>query len=178
MTENAARASNSNTLLVLTAQIVSAYAGNAKLTQAELNDTIGAVSRALSQISAAGVEPEKKELVPAVPVKKSVTPEFIICLEDGKKLKMLKRHLMSTYNMTPAQYREKWNLPRDYPMVAPNYAATRSALAKKIGLGKASTTTAKAAPKAAAGAKPAATAGAAKKPAARRGRPAKKTTAS
>ena len=125
-------------LLELTAKIVSAYAGNAKLSATELTDTIGSVSRALAQISSAGMEPEKRELMPAVPVKKSVTPDFIICLEDGKKLRMLKRHLMSTYNMTPDQYRTKWGLPKDYPMVAPNYARTRSELAKKIGLGKSS----------------------------------------
>ena len=126
------------TLLELTAKIVSAYAGNAKLSATELTDTIGSVSRALAQISSAGIEPEKRDLMPAVPVKKSVTPDFIICLEDGKKLRMLKRHLMSTYNMTPDQYRTKWGLPKDYPMVAPNYARTRSELAKKIGLGKSS----------------------------------------
>lgn len=126
------------TLLDLTAKIVSAYAGNAKLSAAELTDSIGFVSRALIQISSANLEPEKRELAPAVPVKKSVTPDFIICLEDGKKLRMLKRHLMSTYNMTPDQYRVKWSLPKDYPMVAPNYARTRSELAKKIGLGKSS----------------------------------------
>ena len=126
------------TLLDLTTKIVSAYAGNAKLSATELTDTIASVSRALVQISSAGLEPEKHELVPAVPVKKSVTPDFIICLEDGKKLRMLKRHLMSTYNMTPDQYRAKWGLPKDYPMVAPNYARTRSELAKKIGLGKSS----------------------------------------
>lgn len=171
MSENTKHSSESHALLTLTAQIVSAYAGNAKLSPAELNDTIGAVSRALTRVSAANAEPEKKELVPAVPVKKSVTPEFIICLEDGKKLKMLKRHLMSTYNLTPAQYREKWGLPRDYPMVAPNYAATRSALAKKIGLGKAPASTAKPAAKTAS-----ANVAAAKKPA-RRGRPAKKAAA-
>ncbi|HLH11006.1 MAG TPA: MucR family transcriptional regulator [Methylovirgula sp.] len=125
-------------LLELTARIVSAYAGNAKLSATELTDTIGSVSRALTQISSAGLEPEKRELMPAVPVKKSVTPDFIICLEDGKKLRMLKRHLMSTYGMTPDQYRTKWGLPKDYPMVAPNYARTRSELAKKIGLGKSS----------------------------------------
>ena len=125
-------------LLELTAKIVSAYAGNAKLSASELTDTIGSVSRALTQISSAGLEPEKRELTPAVPVKKSVTRDFIICLEDGKKLRMLKRHLMSTYNLTPDQYRTKWGLPKDYPMVAPNYARTRSELAKKIGLGRSS----------------------------------------
>jgi len=142
------------TLLDLTAKIVSAYAGNAKLSTAELTDTIGSVCRALIQISSANIESEKREQIPAVPVKKSVTPDFIICLEDGKKLRMLKRHLMSTYGMTPDQYRVKWNLPKDYPMVAPNYARTRSDLAKKIGLGKSAR-------------KPAA-ASAAKRPAARR----------
>jgi predicted transcriptional regulator len=156
MSETTAANIDSATLLDLTARIVSAYAGNATLTPSELTDVIGSVSRALSSLSSTAVEPEPKELAPAVPVKKSVTADFIVCLEDGKKLKMLKRHLMSTYGMTPADYRAKWNLPRDYPMVAPNYAATRSQLAKKIGLGKSP-------------AKPASAA----KPAARRGRPRK-----
>jgi len=150
MSDSNSRNVDSNTLLSLTAQIVSSYAGNATLTPAELTETIASVSRALAQLSSANVEPEKKELIPAVPVKKSVTPDFIICLEDGKKLRMLKRHLMSTYGMTPADYRAKWNLPRDYPMVAPNYAATRSQLAKKIGLGKSTGKAPAAAPKAAA----------------------------
>jgi predicted transcriptional regulator len=156
MSEITAPNIDSATLLDLTARIVSAYAGNATLSPTELTDVIGSVSRALAQLSATTVEPEPKELSPAVPVKKSVTADFIVCLEDGKKLKMLKRHLMSTYGMTPAEYRTKWGLPRDYPMVAPNYAATRSQLAKKIGLGKSP-------------AKPAIPA----KPAARRGRPRK-----
>ena len=156
MSEITAPNIDSATLLDLTARIVSAYAGNATLSPTELTDVIGSVSRALAQLSATAVEPETKELAPAVPVKKSVTADFIVCLEDGKKLKMLKRHLMSTYGMTPADYRTKWNLPRDYPMVAPNYAATRSQLAKKIGLGKSP-------------AKPSIPA----KPAARRGRPRK-----
>src|ERR1700733_10251690 len=136
MSEKMAQSIDPTTLLDLTAKIVSAYAGNAKLSAAELTETIGSVSRALVQINATNLEPEKKELVPAVPVKKSVTPDFIICLEDGKKLRMLKRHLMSTYNMTPEQYKAKWDLPKDYPLVAPNYARTRSELAKKIGLGR------------------------------------------
>jgi predicted transcriptional regulator len=156
MSENTPRIIDSATLLELTARIVSAYAGNATLSPSELTDVIGSVSRALTQLNSASVEPEAKELSPAVPVKKSVTADFIICLEDGKKLKMLKRHLMSTYGMTPADYRTKWGLPRDYPMVAPNYAATRSQLAKKIGLGKSPAKAATAA-----------------KPAARRGRPRK-----
>src|ERR1700735_3667692 len=136
MSEITAPSIDSATLLDLTARIVSAYAGNAPLSPTELTDVIGSVSRALSQLSSATVEPEPKELVPAVPIKKSVSADFIVCLEDGKKLKMLKRHLMSTYGLTPQEYRTKWNLPRDYPMVAPNYAATRSQLAKKIGLGR------------------------------------------
>jgi predicted transcriptional regulator len=125
-------------LLDLTTKIVSAYAGNAKISPAELMETISSVSRALAQIGTTNIEPEKHEPVPAVPIKKSVTPDYIICLEDGKKLRMLKRHLMSTYGMTPDDYRTKWSLPRDYPMVAPNYARTRSELAKKTGLGKSS----------------------------------------
>jgi predicted transcriptional regulator len=157
MSEGTTTSIDSATLLDLTARIVSAYAGNASLSPTELTEIIGSVSRALTQLSSAKVEPEARELTPAVPVKKSVTADYIICLEDGKKLKMLKRHLMSTYNMTPNDYRTKWNLPRDYPMVAPNYAATRSQLAKKIGLGKSP-------------AKPVAPPA---KPAARRGRPRK-----
>jgi predicted transcriptional regulator len=156
MSETATHNIDSATLLELTARIVSAYAGKATMSPTELTDIIGSVSRALTQLSSSTIEPEIKELTPAVPVKKSVTADFIICLEDGKKLKMLKRHLMSTYGMTPADYRTKWSLPRDYPMVAPNYAATRSQLAKKIGLGK---SPAKASNPA--------------KPAARRGRPRK-----
>jgi predicted transcriptional regulator len=160
------------TLLKLTAQIVSAYAGKATLSATELTDMIGAVSRALTQVGTASAIPEVQELVPAVSIKKSVTADFIICLEDGKKLKMLKRHLMSTYGLTPAEYRTKWSLPRDYPMTAPNYAATRSQLAKKIGLGKNLVPVAAPAPvktKSAAPAKPAA----APKVVAARGRPRK-----
>lgn len=136
MTEKAPRTIDSAFLLELTTRIVASYAAKANLTVTELTDTIGSVSRALGDIGGGTVVPEKKELIPAVSVKKSVTPDFIICLEDGKKLKMLKRHLMSTYNMTPEQYKAKWDLPKDYPLVAPNYARTRSELAKKIGLGR------------------------------------------
>jgi len=124
------------TLLELTARIVSAYAGNATLSPTQLTEAIGVVSRALGDIRNAPAAPAVEALVPAVPIKKSVTPDFVICLEDGKKLKMLKRHLQSTYGMTPVEYRTKWGLPHDYPMTAPNYAATRSKLAKKYGLGK------------------------------------------
>jgi len=124
------------TLLELTARIVSAYAGKAALSPAELVAVIGTVSQALSDVGGQPAAPKTEGLTPAVPVKKSVSADFIVCLEDGKKLKMLKRHLMSTYGMTPAEYRAKWGLPGDYPMTAPAYAATRSALAKKTGLGK------------------------------------------
>jgi predicted transcriptional regulator len=138
MSEKNAVATDSKALLTLTAQIVSAYAAKTTLTPAALNDVIADVSRALGRIGAdaAAAAAEPVELVPAVPIKKSVSADFIVCLEDGKKLKMLKRHLMNTYGMTPAEYRTKWNLPRDYPMTAPNYAAVRSQLAKKNRLGR------------------------------------------
>ena len=119
----------------LTADIVSAFVTNNKVEQGELSNLIEKVHLALVKAPAAAAEPEKPNLVPAVPIKKSVTPDYIISLEDGKKFKSLKRHLMSSYNLTPEEYRAKWALPRDYPMVAPNYAKTRSDLAKKLGLG-------------------------------------------
>ena len=119
-----------------TVQIVSAHIGHNNVAQADLPALIAQVYSALSglgkPVEPAG--PARPE--PAVPIRKSVTPEFIICLEDGKKLKMLKRHLASAYNMTPDQYRERWGLQADYPMVAPNYAQQRSELAKTIGLGR------------------------------------------
>ena len=118
----------------LTADIVSAYVAHNALTGDKLPDLIGSVYGALSRASLQAVEPEKVELKPAVAIKKSVTPEYIICLEDGKKFKSLKRHLRSEYNMSPEEYREKWGLPHDYPMVAPSYAAARSDLAKNMGL--------------------------------------------
>jgi predicted transcriptional regulator len=138
MSEKNAVSTDSKALLTLTAQIVSAYAANTTLTPAALNDVIGEVSRALGRIGtdAAAAAAEPVELVPAVPIKKSVSADFIVCLEDGRKLKMLKRHLRGTYNLTPAEYRTKWNLPGDYPMTAPNYAAARAQIAKKSGLGR------------------------------------------
>ena len=120
----------------LTADIVSAYVAHNALTDDKLPDLIGSVYGALSRASVQGVEPEKVELKPAVAIKKSVTPDYIICLEDGQKFKSLKRHLRSEYNMSPEEYREKWGLPYDYPMVAPSYAAARSDLAKNMGLGR------------------------------------------
>jgi len=123
-------------LTSLTADIVSAYVAHNALTGDKLPGLIGLVYDALSRASLQAVEPEKVELKPAVAIKKSVTAEYIICLEDGQKFKSLKRHLRSEYNMSPEEYREKWGLPRDYPMVAPSYAAARSDLAKNMGLGR------------------------------------------
>ena len=129
MTEQA----DSADVLGLTAQIVSAHVSNNSIGAEALPSLIQDVYRTLAGVGKEQVLPDKQQ--PAVPVKKSVFPDYIICLEDGKKLKMLKRHLKTSYNMTPEQYREKWQLPPDYPMVAPSYARHRSSLAKKIGLG-------------------------------------------
>lgn len=123
-------------LIDLTAEIVSAYVSNNTVAGTELPALINDVYNALQRTSGTQVEPEPEPLKPAVPVKKSVMPDYIICLEDGKKFKSLKRHLRTHYDMTPEEYREKWDLPADYPMVAPNYAAARSELAKKMGLGQ------------------------------------------
>ena len=120
----------------LTTTIVSAYVSNNVTPAAELPSLINQVHAALVRVSAGQTEPALELAKPAVPVKRSVTSEHIVCLEDGKKFKSLKRHLRTQYNMTPEQYREKWNLPPDYPMVAPNYAAARSDLAKQMGLGQ------------------------------------------
>jgi len=119
-----------------TADIVAAYVSNNSVPASELPALIATVHQAISKLSSAPAEPAPTPLVPAVPVRKSVTPEYIICLEDGKKFKSLKRHLRTRYDLTPEQYRAKWNLPRDYPMVAPSYAAARSELAKSMGLGQ------------------------------------------
>ncbi len=120
-------------LLELTTEIVAAHVSNNTLPVSDLPRLIQDVYRTLSTVGGSQPAPERPR--PAVPIKKSVTADHIICLEDGKKLKMLKRHLKTAYNMTPEEYRERWGLPRDYPMVAPNYAKHRSSLAKKIGLG-------------------------------------------
>jgi len=118
----------------LTVQIVAAHVAHNNVAANDLPALIDQVYKALNGLGKP-VEPVQERPQPAVPIKKSVTPDYLICLEDGKKLKMLKRHLQSAYNMTPDQYRERWGLPPDYPMVAPNYASQRSALAKTIGLG-------------------------------------------
>ena len=128
-------ADESINLIELTADIVSAYVSNNPVPVASLPDLIQSVNLSLSKVGQP-VEPEKPVLTPAVNPKKSVFPDYIICLEDGKQFKSLKRHLMTHYNQTPDEYREKWGLAREYPMVAPNYAAQRSALAKSIGLGR------------------------------------------
>ena len=122
-----------NNVLGLTAQIVSAHVSNNAVPADALPALIQQVYKSLSEVGSTPAEPDRPQ--PAVPVKKSVFAEYIVCLEDGKKLKMLKRHLKSSYNMTPEQYRERWGLPPDYPMVAPKYAQHRSSLAKSIGLG-------------------------------------------
>ena len=122
-------------LLSLTTDIVSAHVSNNPVPLGELSGLIQTVFGTLTDLSGPAPEPVV-ELKPAVPIKKSVTDDFIICLEDGKKLKMLRRHLKSAYDMTPDDYRAKWGLPHDYPMVAPNYAKKRQQLAKKIGLGR------------------------------------------
>jgi predicted transcriptional regulator len=123
-------------LLRMTADLVAAYVSNNTLPLAQLAEIINAVYGSLKGLEGQVAQPPPEPVKPAVPIRKSVTPEFLICLEDGKKLKMLKRHLRSTYNMTPDEYRAKWGLAQDYPMVAPNYAARRSEFAKKIGLGR------------------------------------------
>lgn len=127
-------ANTGDDLLTLTADIVSSHVANNTVAVSDLPNLIENVYNALSRLGSAPVKIETKQ-EPAVSVRSSVKPDYIICLEDGKKLKMLKRHLMTHYNMTPEQYRAKWNLPADYPMVAPNYAQQRRQLAKKIGLG-------------------------------------------
>lgn len=122
-------------LIELTAEIVAAYVGKNAVASGDLSSLIHEVHQALVRAAGRTELAERDELKPAVPVKKSVTPDFIICLEDGKKFKSLKRHLRTHYKMSPEEYRAKWQLPHDYPMVAPNYAAARSQLAKKMGLG-------------------------------------------
>jgi MucR family transcriptional regulator, transcriptional regulator of exopolysaccharide biosynthesis len=120
----------------LTASIVSAYVSNNTVSASEIPILINQVHAALVQVSSGRGDASTEPLRPAVSIKKSITPDHLVCLEDGKKFKSLRRHLRSQYNMTPEQYREKWGLPPDYPMVAPNYAAARSQLAREMGLGQ------------------------------------------
>ena len=136
MAEPAAPKMAEEDLLRMTADVVAAYVSNNTLATGQLADVIHAVYNSLRGLEGQVAEPPAEPLKPAVPIRKSITPDFLVCLEDGKKLKMLKRHLRSTYNMTPDEYRVKWGLAPDYPMVAPKYAEQRSEFAKKIGLGR------------------------------------------
>lgn len=124
-----------NSLIELTADVVSSYISNNPVPAAELPGLISSIHASLTDLRSPQPAPEEKQ-APAVSIKKSITDDYLICLEDGKRFKSLKRHLGVHYNLTPEQYRAKWNLPSDYPMVAPGYAAARSALAKKMGLGR------------------------------------------
>lgn len=126
----------SDNLIGLTADVVSAYVSNNPVPASELSSLIGQVHAALLSTKIGAMDQKPEVLKPAVPIRKSVTPEYIVSLEDGKKFKSLKRHLATHYGLTPEEYRAKWGLPADYPMVAPNYAAARSALAKTMGLGR------------------------------------------
>jgi predicted transcriptional regulator len=122
-------------LVELTARIVSAFVSKNTLSANDLPQLISETHAALTRVTGSSPPPERDELKPKVPVKRSVMPDHLVCLEDGKKFKSLKRHLRTHYNLSPDEYREKWGLPPDYPMVAPNYARARSDLAKKMGLG-------------------------------------------
>src|ERR1700741_715384 len=127
---------NEDGVIEMTADIVSAYVGNNTMSVTELPNLIKQVHDALKGVSSGATQAPVEPQAPAVSVRKSITPEFLICLEDGRKFKSLKRHLRTKYDLSPEDYRAKWNLPKDYPMVAPNYAAARSALAKSMGLGQ------------------------------------------
>ena len=126
---------SSSNYIELTADIVSAYVSNNAVAAGDISSLISQVHSALLRVSNGQSEDVSEALKPAIAVKKSITPDYLVCLEDGKKLKMLKRHLKTRYDMTPEEYRKRWGLQEDYPMVAPSYAQQRSALAKKIGLG-------------------------------------------
>jgi predicted transcriptional regulator len=132
MTDN----TEQDNLIELTAEIVSAYVSANSVASSDLPSLINQVHSALHRTATGAVEPAQEPLKPAVAAKKSVMPDYIVCLEDGKKFKSLKRHLRTHYDLTPDEYRHKWGLPPDYPMVAPNYAKARSALAKEMGLGQ------------------------------------------
>ena len=123
-------------LQAFTAKVVSSYVGHNAVPVAEIPALIQSVQSAFQRLGDDSAPAAREELIPAAPIKKSVTPDYIICLEDGKKLKMLKRHLKTVYDLTPDEYRLKWSLPADYPMVAPNYAKARSEMATRLGLGR------------------------------------------
>lgn len=136
MADNKGAGASRSEILQMASDIVSAYLGNNEVAATEVNDVIEKVYATMATLAGEEVAIGGLDDRPAVPVKRSVTPDYLVCLEDGKKLKMLKRHLRTNYSMTPEEYRAKWKLPADYPMVAPNYAAQRSEFAKKIGLGR------------------------------------------
>ena len=123
-------------IIEMTADIVSAYVGNNSVSATDLPSLIQSIHRALAGVSTGAETVEVAPKERAVPLKRSITPDYLICLEDGRKFKSLKRHLRTKYNMSPEEYRAKWGLPKDYPMVAPNYAKARSDLAKQMGLGQ------------------------------------------
>jgi predicted transcriptional regulator len=127
---------SSDNLVELAADVVAAYVSNNTVTMADLSSLIAQVHKALVATATGSIEKPVEAQVPAVSIKKSIHPDYIICLEDGKKFKSLKRHLRTKYDLSPEDYRAKWGLPADYPMVAPNYAAARSELAKSMGLGQ------------------------------------------
>ena len=134
--ENIEQRKDSNISTIdLTVKVVTAYLNNNSIKPDEITDLLSTIYSALEELKNTSKLGEKV-LIPAVPLKKSITPDYLICLEDGKKLKMLKRHIFTSYGLSPKEYRDKWNLPPDYPMVAPNYAKKRSLFAKQFGLGK------------------------------------------
>jgi len=136
MTEEIEQAVASNDLLRMSVEIVSAYVSNNSISATQVPEVISTVYGALDSINGQTVTASAESQKPAISVRRSINPDHIVCLEDGKKLKMLKRHLRAAYGMSPDEYRAKWGLPSDYPMVAPNYALQRSAFAKQIGLGR------------------------------------------
>lgn len=136
MSDNSAEKISRDDILRMAVDVVAAYVSKNPLPASQISEVIHTVYNSLNSLENGVTDIKNEAPRPAVAVRKSVTPDYIICLEDGKKLKMLKRHLRTTYNMTPDEYRAKWGLPPDYPMVAPNYAAQRSEFAKKIGLGR------------------------------------------
>lgn len=136
MSEETTEMVSRDEILRMAVDVVAAYLSNNQLPAGQIPEVIDTIFRSLSGLDGSAAEAKPEPQKPAVPVRRSVTPEYIVCLEDGKKLKMLKRHLRTNYNLTPEEYRAKWNLSPDYPMVAPNYAKQRSEFAKKIGLGR------------------------------------------
>jgi predicted transcriptional regulator len=136
MNENIDERVSRDDVLRMAVDVVAAYVSNNQISSGQISEIINSVYNSLIGLDGAPSETDSELQKPAIAIRKSVTPDFIICLEDGKKLKMLKRHLRTTYNLTPEEYRTKWGLPPDYPMVAPNYAKQRSQFAKDIGLGR------------------------------------------